>query len=116
MEISKRHEQPSRGTFLAAITVCTAAACLGWRPATATDAVPLAAFGHLPPLEDVAISPDGTKIAFVRTNGASRKLIVAPLGKTEVIGADLVCENKLRDVDWIDDDYHLDTLAFTTPS
>jgi len=115
MEISKRPEQPSWGSLFAAITACMATACLGWHPAAAADAVPLAAFGHLPALEDVAISPDGTKIAFVRTNGESRKLIVLPLSKTEVIGAVVVGETKLRDVDWIDDDNIIATVSSTSP-
>src|SRR5258708_33234410 len=50
---------------MAVIACSAAAACLvGWRPAVA-DAAPLAAFGRLPTLEDVGLSPAGTKLAFV---------------------------------------------------
>ena len=115
MEISKRLELPALGRFFGAIAACAAAACLGAHPAAAADVVPLTAFGRLPTLEDVAISPDGTKIAYVRTNGESRKLIVLPLSKREAIGAVLVGETKLRGVDWVDDDNILATVSSTSP-
>jgi dipeptidyl aminopeptidase/acylaminoacyl peptidase len=115
MEISKRQEQPALGTLFGAIMACAAAACLGWPSAAAADAAPLSAFGRLPTLEDVAISPDGTKIVFVRTDGESRKLIVLPLNKREVLGAFLVGDTKLRDVDWVDEDNILATISGTSP-
>jgi pimeloyl-ACP methyl ester carboxylesterase len=80
----------------------------------ASDTVPLAAFGRLPTLEDVVISPDGTKIAFVKTKGEERSLIVAPLTKPEVIGGVRVGETKLRTVEWIDDDNILITTSSTS--
>jgi dipeptidyl aminopeptidase/acylaminoacyl peptidase len=99
-----------------ALTACTVAGCLvGWHPAVAADAVPLAAFGRLPSLEDVAISPDGTKLAFVRTHGESRELLVIPLSKTEVLGEVLLGDTKLRDVAWIDDDNVVATISSTSP-
>jgi dipeptidyl aminopeptidase/acylaminoacyl peptidase len=91
---------------------CTVGGC----PALAADAAPLAAFGGLPTLEDVSISPDGTKLAFVKTDGDSRKLLVIALGgKTEVIGGARVSNVKLRDVGWIDDDNILATVSSTSP-
>src|SRR5580692_9448496 len=107
----------SLGALFAAITACTAAAaCLvGSRTAVAADAVPLEAFGRLPSLEDVAISPDGTKLAFVRTNGESRNLVVIPLGKREIIGEVRLGDTKLRDIDWVDDDNILATISSTSP-
>ena len=71
----------------AMITGATIAAVLvGVRSAVA-DTAPLVAFGRLPSLEDVVISPDGTKIAFVKTDGDNRSLVVAPLGsKREILG------------------------------
>ena len=112
MDIIRRLEQPLWGVILAALT---AAALIAGHTAFAADAAPLAAFGHLPTLEDVAISPDGTKIAFVRTNGESRKLIVIPLSKTEIIGSVLVGDTKLRAVDWVDDDNIVATVSSTSP-
>jgi dipeptidyl aminopeptidase/acylaminoacyl peptidase len=116
MEITIRNPRDSLASLLTAITAGVAAlAWFGGRPAVAADAVPLAAFGHLPSLEDVAISPDGSKLAFVKTSGDSRKLVVIPLSKREAIGAVIVGEAKLRDVEWIDDDNILATISSTSP-
>ncbi len=83
--------------------------------AAAADAVPLEVFGRLPSLEDVAISPDGTKIAFVLTNGDNRSLRVASLAKPEVLGGARIGKVKLRDVEWADDDNILATISSTSP-
>jgi hypothetical protein len=116
MERTKKHQQTLSAMRAAAVAACTAAAAIaGWHPAVAADAVPLAAFGRLPTLEDVAISPDGTKIAFVRTSGESRNLVVVPLSKPEIIGGVRVGDVKLRDVAWIDDDNILATVSSTSP-
>ena len=83
--------------------------------AHAADSIPIAVFGRLPNLEDVVISPDGTKIAFVRTSGDIRSLIVAPLGKSEILGGARIGENQLRDLDWVDDDNLIITISSTSP-
>jgi dipeptidyl aminopeptidase/acylaminoacyl peptidase len=114
MERTKRHQ--ARRLFTA-VKACSAAAVwlLGGHPAVAADANPLAAFGRLPSLEDVAISPDGTKIAFVRTSGESRNLVVAPLAKPEILGGLRVGDAKLRHIAWVDDDNLLGTVSSTSP-
>jgi dipeptidyl aminopeptidase/acylaminoacyl peptidase len=85
----------------------------GTRSAAASDsATPLELLGRLPTLENVAISPDGTKIAFVRTRDDKRSILVIPLDKVEVLGGVAVGNNKLRNVEWMDDD----TLLATTSS
>jgi dipeptidyl aminopeptidase/acylaminoacyl peptidase len=76
---------------------------------------PLEVFGRLPSLEDVVISPAGTKLAFVRTAEDSRTLIVSALTKPEILGAVRVGETKLREVKWIDDDNLLTTISGTGP-
>ena len=101
---------------IAARAACGALLLMAGTPAGAADSIPLAVFGHLPSLEDVAISPDGTKIAFVKTDGDNRSLIVAPLGgKREIIGGVRIGNTKLRDVDWIDDDNLIATVSNTSP-
>jgi dipeptidyl aminopeptidase/acylaminoacyl peptidase len=117
MRITKRLKRPSlSGPFAALMAFATSAACLvGWRLAVAADVVPPAAFGRLPSLEDVVISPDGSKIALVRTNGESRNLIVVPIDKPEVIGRVPVGDAKLRDIQWIDDDNIVVTVSSTSP-
>jgi cephalosporin-C deacetylase-like acetyl esterase len=95
--------------------MAAAAMVLLSRLCAAADATPLAAYGRLPSLENVAISPDGTKLAFVKTDGESRNLVVLPLDKTELIGGVRVGDTKLRDVDWVDDDNILGTISATSP-
>lgn len=114
MEKIKSSEQKSRRTLRGA---ALAVACVvAGGPAIAAEAAPLAAFGRLPTLEDVAISPDGSKLAFVKTDGDSRKLLVIRLGaKTGVIGGALVSNVKLREVGWIDDDNIVATVSSTAP-
>ena len=99
---------------LPVITGSTVALILAERSAFAAESVPIAAFGRLPSLEDVIISPDGTKIAFVKTNGESRSLVVAPLTKPEVLGGVHVGDVKLRGVEWIDDDNLLGMVSSTS--
>ncbi|SRR5579859_2863 len=82
--------------------------------AAAAEQVPLEAFGRLPSLENVVISPDGTKIAFVRTNGDDRSLVVAQLSKHEILGRLSAGDKKLRRVEWIDDDNLLATVSSTS--
>lgn len=114
MEKIKGSEQKFRRTLRGA---ALAVACVvAGGPAIAAEAAPLAGFGRLPTLEDVAISPDGSKLAFVKTDGDSRKLLVIRLGaKTEVIGGALVSNVKLREVAWIDDDNIVATVSSTAP-
>jgi dienelactone hydrolase len=92
----------------AAIIVCAHSAGAG-------ETISLEAFGRLPSLEDVVISPDGTKIAFVRTRSDSRSLVVAPLSKPEILGGAHVGDAKLRGVEWVDDDNILATISSTSP-
>jgi dipeptidyl aminopeptidase/acylaminoacyl peptidase len=110
-----RHNPQGASVGLAAVLALSAGGFFACPSAVAADVIPLAAFGQLPSLEDVAISPDGTKLAFVRTSGESRKLLVIPLGKREVIGGVLVGTAKLRDVEWVDDDNILATVSSTSP-
>jgi dienelactone hydrolase len=118
MDRTIRNPQCALATLFAAVTACTAAAaclCLvGSLPAAAANTVPLEAFGRLPSLEDVAISPDGTKIAFVRTKGEIRNLVVTPVTAHEILGGVRIGESKLRGVRWIDDDNLLATASTTS--
>jgi dipeptidyl aminopeptidase/acylaminoacyl peptidase len=88
--------------------------CL-WHLSAAADSIPLAAYGRLPSLEDIAISPDGSKLAFVKTSGESRSLVVAPLDKKELLGGARVGDTKLREVEWVDNDNVLATISDTSP-
>jgi dipeptidyl aminopeptidase/acylaminoacyl peptidase len=111
----------SWGTRLTAVAACwamitgatIAAVLVGVRSAVA-DTAPLVAFGRLPSLEDVVISPDGTMLAFVKTSGENRNLAVVPLNKHELLGGAHVGDVKLRDIEWVDDDNILATISTTS--
>ena len=64
--------------------------------------LPLEVYGRLPSLEDVALSPDGSRIAFVRTTQDTRVIAVVSLADNKVLGALRVREQKLRRVEWAD--------------
>ncbi len=73
----------------------------------------LEAYGRLPNLEDVALSPDGTKLAFVRTTEDSRILAVVAIAEQKFLGGAKLGETKLRRVHWADND-HLLIITSTT--
>ena len=76
-------------------------------------AAPLEAYGRLPSLEDVALSPDGTKLAFVTTTEDFRALAVMSMGHRIVLGGGKLGEAKLRQLAWADND-HLLIVTSTT--
>jgi hypothetical protein len=55
------------------------------------------AYGWLPYLEDVAISPDGTRLAFVQTSEDSRNLYVTE-SSGKLLGRVSVGKTKLRSI------------------
>jgi dipeptidyl aminopeptidase/acylaminoacyl peptidase len=113
MERTRKHQKPfvRAATFAACFGV---AGFAGWNTTVAADVNPIEAFGRLPTLEDVAISPDGSKIALVKTSGDSRNLVIVPLSGSQVLGGVRVGEAKLRDVTWIDDDNIVATISGTS--
>jgi hypothetical protein len=73
------------------------------------------AFGHLPTLEEVMLSPDGSKIAFVKTVGDQRDLLVVLVGEAQAVGGAHLGDAKLRGVQWMNDDNLLITSSNTGP-
>jgi dipeptidyl aminopeptidase/acylaminoacyl peptidase len=70
-------------------------------------AAPIETYGHLPSVEDVTLSPDGMRIAFVRTQGNARIVTIVALADRKPIGVFRVAEQKLRGVSWADDEHLL---------
>jgi dipeptidyl aminopeptidase/acylaminoacyl peptidase len=69
-------------------------------------AAPLSAYGKLPALDLVSLSPSGDKIAFVATDGDTRKLFVRKVGGDALL-VDPVGDTKVRALDWAGDDFLL---------
>lgn len=67
-------------------------------------AVPLTVYGQLPNMENVAISPDGTRLAYVRTQGDLRIVFVANVADRKVICWVKAGNTKLRAIEWADRD------------
>jgi dipeptidyl aminopeptidase/acylaminoacyl peptidase len=62
-------------------------------------------FGRLPAVEDMVLSPDGSKVAFVETSGDKRSVLVFDLqNRDKPLGAFRVGDAKLRGISWMDDD------------
>jgi len=82
--------------------------------APALRAVPLAVYGSLPSVEDVALSPDGSRVAYVRTEGDMRIIVVATVADRKMIRWARVGEDKLRWIEWADDDNLMLTTSVTS--
>ncbi|MBR7621000.1 S9 family peptidase [Phenylobacterium sp. 20VBR1] len=67
----------------------------------AAAAPPVETYGRLATLEQVLVSPDGTKLAYVRPEGESRKIMVQNLADGKMLAAVGVGNEKLRDVFWV---------------
>jgi dipeptidyl aminopeptidase/acylaminoacyl peptidase len=81
---------------------------IGLTTATATApaaSLSLDVYGRLPSLEDIALSPDGSRIAFARTTQDARMIAVVSLADNKVLGALRVREQKLRRIEWADDNH-----------
>jgi len=75
-------------------------------------AAPLETYGRLPSLEDVALSPSGKRLAFVRTRENTRLIAIADLPNTVVMRM-AIGEVKLRHLSWADDDHLMITTSTT---
>jgi cephalosporin-C deacetylase-like acetyl esterase len=92
---------PPRRSGLAFSSMLLASTCaLMARPGQAT---PLDVYGRLPSLEEVSLSPDGSRIALVRTTEDLRVIQVVSLDDRRVLGTLRVGERKLRGLRWADD-------------
>lgn len=102
--ISRRNRGPLAA--LAALFLACAAPAAGAAP-------PVEAYGRLPDLEDVGLSPDGTQLAFVGDQGEDRVISVVPLGGTKPSQVLRAGKAKLRSLSWVDNT-HLLIVSSTT--
>src|SRR5579859_6753634 len=75
---------------------------------------PLEAYGRLPSLEQMQISPDGKFLAYVATTDDARRVIVQRLGDNTIISGVTVSKTKLRGLQWADATHLLITTSTTT--
>jgi dipeptidyl aminopeptidase/acylaminoacyl peptidase len=102
------------GVRLMAVSLLAVAGVLAGRHACAAPGVPLAVYGQLPSIEDVALSPDGSRLAYVRTQGDLRIIVVADVVDHKMIRWVNTGDEKLRDLTWADDDNLMFTTSLTT--
>jgi dipeptidyl aminopeptidase/acylaminoacyl peptidase len=77
------------------------------------QAAPLEVYGRLPHLENLALSPDGSRVAFVKTEENTRIVAVVALGKHEMLGALRAGDQKLRGIEWADNDHLMIVTSVT---
>ncbi|MBQ1542447.1 peptidase S9 [Caulobacter sp. CCUG 60055] len=96
--------------IFAAAAAATAALAAG-----TAAAAPLEAYGKLPSIEQVQISPDGTRLAIVvATDGVNRQMRVTTIGeKSTVIGGVNLGDVKLRGIDWAGSGHVIITVSTT---
>jgi pimeloyl-ACP methyl ester carboxylesterase len=68
---------------------------------------PLEVYGRLPTLENVSLSPGGTRIAYVKGAAGERIVYIFSFTDKKILGALRVGQVKLRDIIWADDDHIL---------
>ena len=79
--------------------------CLTAATSTLADAAgPLEVYGRLPFIENVALSPDGSRIAYVRTTQNLRVIVIVSLADQKLVGVVRFGEEKLRSIEWADDE------------
>jgi len=87
-----------RPIALGILCLCLAAAY----PFAADADTPLNVYGRLPALEDWALSPDGTKAAYVQTKDSDRYILIRTLPDVQLIGGSRIGNEKLRSIRWMD--------------
>jgi acetyl esterase/lipase len=92
------HKKKLAGSAVALLALAAAfAAPTGWT-------APLEVYGKLPAVEDVALSPDGSRLAMIRTVADDRLLAVVSVSEHKVLGKPLrIGAAKLRSLEWADD-------------
>ncbi len=84
-----------------------------WAAGLAYGAPPLQDYGRLPSIEEAALSPDGSSIAFIRTDEDRRLIVIYSLAGHKVVRALRVGEQKLRSLQWADATHLLITSSMT---
>jgi dipeptidyl aminopeptidase/acylaminoacyl peptidase len=70
-------------------------------------AADLGPYGSLPAVENMAISPDGERVAIVRTHGDERQLVIATVEGAKPVAVVTMGEQPVAAVEWADDEHVL---------
>jgi dipeptidyl aminopeptidase/acylaminoacyl peptidase len=76
--------------------------------------LPLEIYGKLPAIQEASLSPDGTKLAVVITDGEARKIIVKDIATGQVIGTLKAGEHKIRSIQWAGSNHLIITSSVTS--
>ncbi|MGZ3365794.1 MAG: alpha/beta hydrolase family protein [Caulobacteraceae bacterium] len=76
-------------------------------------AAPLEAYGKLPTMDMVTISPDGSKVAFVQVVDGRQAVVVDQLNPAAVIGQMPPTEQKVRELRWADNTHLIVTKSYS---
>jgi dipeptidyl aminopeptidase/acylaminoacyl peptidase len=81
--------------------------------APARAAAPLAAYGSLPTIEQIAISPSGRLLALVFVKDEQRTIVVEDLALKKPVNGVRLGETKLRGLEWAGDNHLIILSSFT---
>jgi dipeptidyl aminopeptidase/acylaminoacyl peptidase len=95
------------------VRVWAAAMAVASLAASTVRAAPLEAYGRLPSIEEMVISPDGARLASIRTDGEKRSIRIESVADRKLQRVLQVGETKLRGLEWAGPD-HLIILRTTT--
>ncbi len=74
---------------------------------------PLEAYGKLPHVERMSLSPSGDKYALIEVTGDARRLVIVPVAGGNPTALDFPVKDKLRDIEWAGDDHIVVTATGT---
>ncbi|HEX9139618.1 MAG TPA: S9 family peptidase [Steroidobacteraceae bacterium] len=72
-------------------------------------------YGELPAFEHVGLSPDGSRLAYVGTNGDEQHVVAKNLADGRKLIDFTASQQKIRSVQWADSNYLFATVSVTTP-
>lgn len=100
-------------TMTLGLIACCALGALAAAP-DIRAAVPLEVYGRLPRYENVVLSPDGSRVAFIRTDENARTVVVVELASGKRLGQLHAGDQKLRGIRWADNDRLMIFTSVTT--
>lgn len=83
------------------IAIVSAVLMAGGAGAPSAAAPPISAYGQLPAVDDVEISPDGARFVAVIGDETARQIQVREIGTNAMIAATPIGKSKVRDLIWV---------------